>query len=185
MAITCPNCGHQYDSTLFVFEQSIQCDCGKTFDISRGHLQTARRPIRGVLIDIAGVLYIGEEPITGASAAVQRLQESALPIRFVTNTTRSTAKQILSKLDGMGLKIHSSSLLTAPIATRNYVRKNGLRPFLLVHPNVREEFSDINCDPRASGLRPRGAAGRMRLPVRNAGAAARLRLLPHRAAGWL
>lgn len=29
MAIVCPNCGRQYDATLFEFGQSVACDCGE------------------------------------------------------------------------------------------------------------------------------------------------------------
>ena len=75
------------------------------------------QPIEGVLIDIAGVLYVGDDPIHGASKALHRLQESNLPIRYVTNTTRSTRVRLMAKLRQMGFDIDSSSLFTAPIAT--------------------------------------------------------------------
>jgi len=145
MAITCPKCGHQYDSTLFVFGKSIQCDCGTNFDISQGHLQTTPHPVEGVLIDIAGVLYVGDEPILQAAHALDRLRESGLPIRFVTNTTRSTRNQVLAKLTKMGFRIDESSIFSAPIATRNYVQQNRLRPLLLVHPDLLDEFAEIDC----------------------------------------
>lgn len=28
MAVSCPECGHQYDVTLFQFGQAVTCDCG-------------------------------------------------------------------------------------------------------------------------------------------------------------
>ena len=31
MAIICPNCGRQYDATLFEFDQAADCDCGISF----------------------------------------------------------------------------------------------------------------------------------------------------------
>jgi len=30
MAITCPNCGKEYDVTLFEFENTVKCECGET-----------------------------------------------------------------------------------------------------------------------------------------------------------
>lgn len=146
MAITCPNCGHQYDSTLFVFGKSVHCDCGTRFDISEGHLQKKIEPIQGVLIDLAGVLYVGDEPIPGAVSALDRLSQSGLQIRFVTNTTRSTADQVLDKLSKMGFSVDASSMFTAPIATRKFVQQHDLRPLLLVHPDLLEEFAEVDCD---------------------------------------
>jgi nucleotide-binding universal stress UspA family protein len=38
MAITCHRCGRQYDVTLFQFGRRVECTCGATVDLSRGHL---------------------------------------------------------------------------------------------------------------------------------------------------
>lgn len=103
-------------------------------------------PIEGVLIDIAGVLYVGDDPIPGASKALHRLEESGLPIRYVTNTTRSTRVRLMAKLSKMGFDLDSSCLFTAPIATLKYVMRHRLRPYLLVHPNLREEFAEVDSD---------------------------------------
>ena len=146
MAITCPHCGHQYDSTLFEFGQSVRCDCGMNFDISQGHQLMMSQPIEGVLIDIAGVLYVGQEPISGSAEALSGLQASGFPIRYLTNTTRSTCKRLMAKLHGMGFEVDRSSLFTAPIATLKYVQQHRLRPFLLVHPDLEKEFADVDCD---------------------------------------
>lgn len=32
LAVTCPNCGKQYDSTLFQFGRKVPCDCGAVID---------------------------------------------------------------------------------------------------------------------------------------------------------
>lgn len=39
MAIKCPQCGAEYDVTLFTFGRSIRCDCGAWVDIKTGHEQ--------------------------------------------------------------------------------------------------------------------------------------------------
>jgi len=41
MAITCPQCGAEYDVTLFTFDRRIRCDCGAWVDLSVGHQRTA------------------------------------------------------------------------------------------------------------------------------------------------
>ena len=40
MAITCPQCGAEYDVTLFTFGRRIRCDCGSWVDLAVGHQQT-------------------------------------------------------------------------------------------------------------------------------------------------
>jgi HAD superfamily hydrolase (TIGR01458 family) len=102
--------------------------------------------IEGILIDVDGVLHIGDQPIAGAAEAVGRLQESGLPIHYVTNTTRVTRQGLVDKLLGMGFGIDASSLFTAPIATRKYVLRHRFRPYWLIHPNLQEEFADVPCD---------------------------------------
>ena len=41
MAIKCPQCGAEYDVTLFTFGRSIQCECGAWVDMAAGHQQTS------------------------------------------------------------------------------------------------------------------------------------------------
>ena len=41
MAIKCPQCGAEYDVTLFTFGRSIHCDCGAWVDLAVGHQQTS------------------------------------------------------------------------------------------------------------------------------------------------
>lgn len=38
MAILCPNCGAQYDVTLFQFERTVRCDCGWVVRLEQGHV---------------------------------------------------------------------------------------------------------------------------------------------------
>ena len=37
MAIRCPQCGAEYDVTLFMFDRGIRCDCGVWVDLTSGH----------------------------------------------------------------------------------------------------------------------------------------------------
>lgn len=146
MAITCPQCGRQFDATLFEYGQTVGCDCGRRFDISEGHQLIMPPLIEGLLIDLAGVLHVGDEPIPGAAQALHRLQASGLPIRYVTNTTRSPRQRLMTRLCQMGFDIEERSLFTAPIATRQYVKQNQLRPYLLIHPDLQEEFAGVDVE---------------------------------------
>jgi hypothetical protein len=41
MAIKCPQCGVEYDVTLFTFDRRVRCDCGQWVDLAVGHQQTS------------------------------------------------------------------------------------------------------------------------------------------------
>ncbi len=47
MALTCPNCGAQFDVTLFQFGRGVRCDCGEVVSLERGHTLRLTRPERG------------------------------------------------------------------------------------------------------------------------------------------
>ena len=105
--------------------------------------------IGGILLDLSGVLYIGDNPVAGAVDAVKRLASAGLPVRYITNTTRSTRQMILHRLTRLGFNINAENIFTAPIASRQYIETNNLIPFLLIHPNLEPEFSDLTGEPNA------------------------------------
>lgn len=96
--------------------------------------------IRGVLLDLSGVIYVGDHLIEGAAAAVRQLEQAGLPVRFITNTTRSTRAAILRNLSRMGLELAPEEIFTAPLAARAYVERRGLHPLCVVHPNLTEDL---------------------------------------------
>ncbi len=67
--------------------------------------------IRGVLLDIAGVVYDGSSVIPGAPEAVGRLREAGLPVRFLTNSTRQSKRKIIAPLISMGVDVTPSDVL--------------------------------------------------------------------------
>lgn len=97
-----------------------------------------RRP-RAALIDLAGVLHVGEAAIPGSVAALDRLRETHLALRFLTNTTRTPRDLIAARLRRMGYTIDAGEIQTAAHAAQQLVRTRGLRPMYLVHPDLRAE----------------------------------------------
>jgi HAD superfamily hydrolase (TIGR01458 family) len=115
--------------------------------------------IKGVLLDLSGVLYVGDRALPGALAAVDKLERSGLPVRFVTNSSRSTRSMILEKLTRMGFAIPPEHIYTAPMAVRRYLREHDLRPFLIIHPQLEAEFADFHRqDPNVVVLGDAGPA---------------------------
>jgi HAD superfamily hydrolase (TIGR01458 family) len=104
--------------------------------------------IRGVLLDLAGVIYQGEYALPGAIDAVARLHRAGLLLRFVTNTTRATKRALHERLARLGLDIADGELFTPSQAARDWLAKNDRSPFLLVHPGLAKEFEDMPDRPK-------------------------------------
>ena len=81
--------------------------------------------IRGVLIDLDGVMYTGNTPVTGAREALSFLEEQGFSYRFLSNTTRNCRQTIVQKLAQMGLAIPESLIFTPAVAASRYLEKSG------------------------------------------------------------
>ena len=103
-------------------------------------------PFKAVFFDISGVLYQGDELIDGAPEAVRTARDAGLAVRFLTNTSRKTRARIRDDLAAFGIDTGDDEVITAPSAARDYLVAHGLRPWLLVHPDIRSEFDGLDQD---------------------------------------
>jgi len=115
--------------------------------------------IRGILIDLSGVIYIGGDPVAGAVEALSRIRGSGLPVRFLTNTTRTSKRGLLDRLSKMGISVPAEELFTPAQAARELLLKRALAPHLLVHPTLEEDFRDLPSPPDAQRAVVIGDAG--------------------------
>jgi len=103
--------------------------------------------VKGILIDLDGVLYVGGQPIKGARETIEYLAEKKYPFRFISNTTRKCRKTISGELSGMGLEIPEEYIFTPPQAAIAYMKKTGKSYFhLLTTGDVDRDF--INAGTR-------------------------------------
>ncbi len=98
--------------------------------------------IRGLLIDLDGVLYVGDEPVEGAVEAVRRLKKRFL-VRFITNTTRKPTRKVIEKLLKMGFPVEEFEVFTALRATAEFLKAKGSRAFFLLTDEALEEVRDL------------------------------------------
>lgn len=100
--------------------------------------------VRGILSDMDGVWFVGDELVAGAADALARVREHEIPIRFITNTTTRTHEQIATRMAAMGLAIPPEEIINSPRAAALYLRRRG-RPSLhcIVADEVRETFSEF------------------------------------------
>jgi len=120
---------------------------------------------KAVLIDLAGVLHTGDEALPGAVRALERLRASGLPLRFLTNTTRTPSTVLFAKLQRMGFTLTAHEIQTAALAARTLVRSRGLRPLWLIHPDIAAEMGNSDPEPNVVVLGDMG--GYFTYPILN------------------
>lgn len=100
--------------------------------------------IKGVLIDIAGVVTAGNAVVPGAAKALDRLTSARLPLRFLTNTSRKPRDAVLSQLRDFDLKVRSEDVLTPAAAVAAHLRATGATAHFLIHPALSADFSEAS-----------------------------------------
>ena len=62
------------------------------------------RAVRGILLDLKGVVYVRDTLLPSSLDAISRIQAAGIPLKFITNTTRRPRRRIAGDLAGMGLR---------------------------------------------------------------------------------
>ena len=94
------------------------------FEKDRNPVKMKMEGIKGFLIDLDGVLYIGDQPIPGAQAAISNLMKSGYAFRFISNTTRKCRKTLYSRLSAMGFEIPEEYIFTPPPCSSGLYKEN-------------------------------------------------------------
>jgi HAD superfamily hydrolase (TIGR01458 family) len=105
------------------------------------HKGAEMKGIKGFLIDLDGVLYVGTKAIEGARESIDFLRGREYPFRFVSNTTRKCRKTIANHLLSMGFDIPIEYIFTPPLAAIAFLKKTGKhRCYLLTMGDVHLDF---------------------------------------------
>jgi len=101
--------------------------------------------VRGILLDIDGVLHVSMQPIAGAVETLHWLDQHGYRTCFVTNTTTLACATLAQRLRNIGLPIAEQQLITAPVATANYIRQHypGKRCWVLTKGDTLADFAGI------------------------------------------
>ena len=98
----------------------------------------------GMLLDIDGVLYVGDEPIEGAHEALAQLRELGAGMRLVTNTTSRSRREVFEHLRELGFDVAVEEVLTPAAMAVRHCRERGLRSVaLLVSDGLREDLAEL------------------------------------------
>lgn len=97
--------------------------------------------IKGLLLDLDGTLYIGEEAVPGAVEAVGLLRASGFPLRYLTNTTRMPRRAVAARLRALGFDAGESEVFTSARAAARLIGGGSCLP--LVNRSLLEDLEGI------------------------------------------
>jgi HAD superfamily hydrolase (TIGR01458 family) len=100
-----------------------------------------RMRVRGLLVDLDGTLYVGDEPVEGAREAVGRLRASGIAVRYVTNTTRKPRRRVCEHLLALGFEVEETEVFTPARAADGLIGERSCFP--LVDDSLLEDLEGV------------------------------------------
>ncbi len=121
--------------------------CASCDVFQRGCRERLLSTVDGLLIDIDGVLMIGEEVIPGAPETIAALRARGIPFRFMTNTTIYCRYTLAERCAPVGFPVELDELYTATYVAARYLRDHEARSYFpLLLPDAQLEFTGIDVD---------------------------------------
>ena len=77
----------------------------------------------GFLIDMDGVIYRGSQLIPGADRFITELRENDIPFLFLTNNSQRTRRDVVIRLQRMGIDVEERHVFTCAMATARYLAR--------------------------------------------------------------
>jgi HAD superfamily hydrolase (TIGR01458 family) len=97
--------------------------------------------VKGLLLDLDGTLYVGDEPVEGAREAVEKLRSSGLAVRYVTNTTRKPRRAVREHLVSLGFRVEEAEIFTPARAAAGFIGDRSCFP--LVDESLLEDLQEV------------------------------------------
>jgi HAD superfamily hydrolase (TIGR01458 family) len=98
----------------------------------------------GILLDIDGVLYVGDEPIHGAHQALLELRELGAGVRLMTNTTSRSRRAVHEHLLGLRFDVSLEEVLTPAAMAERHCHERGYGSVsVLVSEGLREDLAAL------------------------------------------
>lgn len=104
--------------------------------------QFRKMSVKAALIDLSGTLHVEDDPTPNAVAALQRLRDSRVSVKFVTNTTKDSKKTLHQRLTKIGFKLEPSEIYSSLSAAASFVTNEKLNPFYLLTDDARQDFPE-------------------------------------------
>ena len=81
--------------------------------------------LKGVLIDLDGVVYTGRDPIAGAPGFLGEARRRGLKFLLVTNNSTTSPELVAQRLRGMHIEVEPDEILTSAQAAVAYVKQHA------------------------------------------------------------
>lgn len=110
----------------------------------RGQGTSDRRSFspRGVILDLDGTVYLGENALPGAAETIAALRAHRLPVAFVTNKPLEPASAYAAKLSRLGIPAEPDDVVTSSRALGDYLTRHAPRAqvFVIGETPLQEEM---------------------------------------------
>jgi len=105
-------------------------------------LKQALRNISLIILDMDGVVYLGNKPLEGAARAVAFLRGSGKKVVFLTNNSESPRSFYVRKLRSMGIAAGEENVITSGQVAADYIRGRDpqAKVFVIGGPGLVEEI---------------------------------------------
>ena len=84
------------------------------------------------LVDMDGVVHVGESAVPGSVEAVRDLRDRGKTVRFVTNNSRASREELVEALRGFGVEADPTDVVSAAWATAEFLAERGVEAVSLV-----------------------------------------------------
>jgi len=99
---------------------------------------------KGLLIDLEGVIYSGEETIDGSIETIEKLKKK-FKIRYLTNTTTTSRNLIFQKLINLNLSVNEEDIFSPSIAINAFLKDKKIKNIsLIANEKINSDFKEFN-----------------------------------------
>lgn len=118
------------------------------------HTLHPHAPIRGLIFDLDGTVFVSDRAIPGAVETIAELRRRNLPIVFISNNSLELPGAYAAKLTRLGIPASPDDVITSGRVLSEYLarRAPGARVFVIGEPPLREEMRraglDLTEEPR-------------------------------------
>lgn len=101
--------------------------------------------VRGLLVDIDGVLVTSWQPIPGAAEALAACRRAGIALRCLTNTTSVSRAEISHRLNAAGIAVDTGEIMSAPAATAAWLNAEhpDARCYLINSGDLGDDFAGV------------------------------------------
>lgn len=98
------------------------------------------------IIDLDGVLYIGNQPISGVKETINTLLQKGKKLKYLTNDPRESSSNYAQKLSDMGIPVCSKDIITSSMAIARHIENEhadlrGEKAYVIGSNALKEEIS--------------------------------------------